>query len=84
MTNKQLQTRLAAKGEFTLLMWNHTNRSTKSGSFAFAPSQEVAERMAREYVAYLPENQVQVSRTGVYPIDIVLRLWNHKGEIKQS
>ncbi len=83
MTNKQLQSRLATKGEYTLMMWNHTNRSTKTGSFAFAPSLEAADKMAREYVSYLPENQVQVSRTGCYPIDVVLRLWNHKGEIKQ-
>jgi hypothetical protein len=83
LTNGQLQARLATKGEYALMMWNHRSRRMASGTFAFAPTREAAEKMAREYVAYLPENQVQVSKTGCYPIEVVLRLWNHDGQVKE-
>lgn len=81
LTPGQINKRLAAKGEYTLMMWNHTHRSTKSGTFAFAPDLATATRMAHEYVGYLPENQVQVSETGTHPIKVVLRLWNHNERI---
>lgn len=82
-TKKQTNQRLAKKGEYTLLMWNHTSRRTECGTFAFSPTLEAADKLAREYVAYLDQNQVQVSRTGCYPVEVVLRLWNNKGEVKE-
>ena len=72
-TNK----RLATKGEYTVMYWNHANKSTESGKFAFFPDQETAETFARKHCACLAGNQAQVSLTGVYPIKVTLRLHNN-------